>query len=684
MRFPKFILLNICLLIATTTLAQRGDVLNSPYPNDNTYGQDTFPINDSIPFVRVSDSVSITYIFAKNPNQEFIFSDSLLDRDFQQYDAARKRALPYANLGSIGTASRPIVYELRDRRAFDMGLHQYDIYKGDVDDIRYFTLAPAYTNAKYSQGSQNDSNLDLTFSRKFDDGMSLSLGYHRLIHAMEDDELRLNQNAFYKFQAARHTVANIGLWYNDKKGRYDAFLSFMYNQNQQIDHGGIVPGMVSDSILLNGNNIEQTSVPIYQGNETTNTRYDESILNFTHHYRFGGAIDTLGKVKRSFTLSHEATYQTNTYKFSDTNPDSVYYENFYTDSRGLRQFVDLRSIENEFSISTFRANSDRKAIKSQKDLLKVGLLHRYNQIYQEPVDTTIQNLFLTGQLNFTPNDRLQINTYAHLGLWNQAGDYQIKGDLFLDLGLLGKLKLFANQQLYEPSLIQTRNYVSERLVWNQDWKKTLETQLGGAWSRPEWDLSITANYFLLNNYIYFDKNAQSVQYDRAFSIGQLIVQKDFRMGKFHLDNTIALQQNSATEVLRMPAFFTKNSLYFEGYIFKKKMFTRTGFDFILNSTYLADSYQILTGQFHLQDDRNVQAYPNLDFFFNFKVDRFRFFVKVENLTSLLTTDIYYQTPYYPQKELYFRFGIAWVFLDAPSGAKQKNNNSGGGRPGQRF
>lgn len=668
--FIRTIFFFTCILSTTLLLAQgRGGVGGggNPFGNSSQYGSSsgTLASRDSSSFERVPDTVRITYVLAENPGQEYIFSDTLLNQQFQQYDPARKRLLPYANLGNPGSAARPIVFEMQNRRGFDVGFHQYDIYNNTPEDIAFYTLKPAYTKAEYSQGNdQNDSRIDAVFGRKFAGGLSMSILYNRLIHSLENSALTLNQNIFYPYQSARHTNIGLGLRFQSKNKRYDAFLRYNYNQNRAIDHGGIIASAVTDSLLMNGDTLEGASLPVYQPAETSVTNYTQQVISYTHYYDLG-RVDSLGNVKRSYQLSHEFQLTSSRYKFSETSPDTAFYSAFLiTDNRGLRQYTELNAIENHFTISTSRSKENNKAVKKQSDLLKVGLLQRQNKVQLEPIDTTIQNLFLTGQFNFAPNDRLNIQTYAHLGLWNQAGDYQIKGDFFLDLKQLGQLKLYANQQLFEPSLIQTRNYITETLLWDNDFRKTLETQIGGTWSRPAWKFSVTANYFLLNNYIYFDATFQPQQFTSAFSIGQLIIQKDIQFGRFHLDNIVTLQQNSTSALLRLPTLMTQNSLYFEGYIFKKKMFTRIGLDLLLQSDYFADSYQPAIGQFYVQNTREVELYPAVDAFFNLKVDRFRAFFKMENLTSLLTTDIYYQTPNFPQKEMYFRFGIVWMFLDA--------------------
>ncbi len=681
-------LFRLCVLLMffsfnTTLNAQiRG---TDPATGFGTGVPDTVTFLDTLPFTRVPDTVKLIWFYPINPSQEYEFIDSLLNNDFQQYDPSRKGIDDYANLGSMGSAHRPLVYESRFRRGLDVGFHQYDLYQKKPEDFRFFNLQPAYTNLYYSQGTeQNDSDIQANFYRSFDGGLHLGIDYERLIHSLPNPALALNQNVFYPYQGARHTSLSTGLWYKSKNDRYNGFFNYTFNEIQHQDHGGIIPSLTTDTLIQLGNSLqEQYSINVFESTGNAKTRHENRSLNYTQHIRLNRSNDSLKIKNRNFRISHRINYEKRIYKFSDSDSsptqDTLYYGDFLVDARGLRNYLEVRSIKNDFSISTFRIRRELSNIKQQGDLIEVGISHAYHQVFQEPLDTIINNLYLTGQLNFSPNNRLKIKTAGQLALWNQAGDYRVTGDFFFDFKKAGQLRARILQQLYEPNLIQTRNFITETQVWNNNFRKTLETQVEGTYSKPEWQLELTGRYSLLNNLVYYDSLALPQQADQAISIGQLIIAKDFKLGNFHLDNRVVLQQISG-DILRLPSFYTVNSLYVEGRIFKKVMLARFGLDLRMNNTYLADQYFPLTGQFYLQNDRDVKLYPAVDAFFSFKVDRFRAFAKMENLTSFISKDIYYHTPYYPQKEAYFRFGIRWLFLDAKQSAPPTQNpNSSGGR-----
>lgn len=376
--------------------------------------------------------------------------------------------------------------------------------------------------------------------------------------------------------------------------------------------------------------------------------------------------------KRAFTVFHQIKYQKEQYKFWDANPaaDSSYYGALQVDNRGLRYFLERKMVENSFKLQTFKLRKDEQnsRITSQKDLIEVGLKHQMHFIDQDGIDTSaLHNLYLTGSMNFTPSDRLKINTFGHFALLENVGDYRISGKLFFDLKTVGSIEIEAVNQLYESTFLQHRLYNTQTEYWKNDFDKTLETSLVGAYTLPSFDLKITGGYHLLTNYVYFDTLTIPQQTNELINVFQLSLEKNFTFGPVHLDNQI-MYQKSTSDRLRIPELYFKNSLYAEGRVFKKTMLARIGIDARMWTAYRPLTYHPLTGQFHLQDSEKTAFTPLLDAFFIFKLTRFRFFFKVENILSGFQKTYYSQTAGYLQpfgfsKNGGMRLGVSWRFVD---------------------
>lgn len=616
----------------------------TPREDIETRGQDEF--------IDEPDTFGIFSFFSANPNLENPFSDSLLDNYFHQYDPVRKRDVEWMNLGIVGSATRYILYQPRLRRGFEIGLNQYNIYHTNASDLPYYRLEKPFTDLSYTQGAeQNDAYFTAKFSRNFANGLNFTLDYER-ISQFGDGSQFPNQNN-------RNTALTMGMWYNGAGGKYDAFFAYAANTIEQEDNGGLETEPLRDGEFQS---LSSANVFLDDG-QTRNTHREWS---YSHYYKFGGQRDSIKGIRRAYTLFHELNYKRNTYKFADdfSDSDATFFNRFpglLVDSRGIRHFIRHNKLENSFRISTFKADSrgDNEA-RNQKDLLELGITHTYHTVDRELADTVINNLFLTGKWRLNPGPGLLLETSGHFGLWANAGDYRVGGTLAIDFKRLGKLTLAAVNQLYKPNLIEHSLILSQREVWSNNFDRTLETSLGATYALPSLDLELSGYYHLLNNYVYYDSTAFARQTGVPISILQLVIKKNFRFWKIHLDNVVTLQQVSE-DFIRVPEIYSKHSLYFEGNWFKV-LHVRWGVDLRFNNSYFSEYYNPVIGQFQLQNERETTFYPAVDAFLSMHVTKFRAFFKIENLTSIWIKDrLFYQTAFYAHPPSAFRMGIRWRF-----------------------
>ncbi|MEL7220304.1 MAG: putative porin [Bacteroidota bacterium] len=600
------------------------------------------------------DTFGVFIFQVDNPNEELPFADTLLT-DFHQYDPTRLQVDDYAHLGLVGSAHQPLVYSGRDRGGLDLGWHQYDLYYTTGRTMPYYRLERPFTNLAFTQGSeQRDNIISVDFSRNFANGINFVIDYRTITQE--------SQATQYPNQRNQTRSLATGFWIHSKNGVYDGFISYAANTTNTEDNGGII------SLPVSG---EEFSLPATADVLLDDGRSRHALreVMYTHYYRFGGKTDTTGRTSRSYTLSHQFDYDKNTYRFADTYGigDTSFYNRFPSlevDLRGARYFVEQKTIENSFRLSTFKlAQGDREEGRKQRDLLEVGLTHRYNDIYQEPVDTIVNNLMLTGKIGLRPGKRLRLQIDALLALFDQAGDYRIKGQLDADFGKIGQLTINLRNQLYQPTLLQERFYLFQEALYQENFSKTLDTRLGAIYYIPSIQVKLGAQYHLLTDYIYFDSTAMPKQADKALSILQFSAQKDFKLGPLTLFNRIVLQQTD-DDILRLPNLFGKHSLVYNGRWFRKVLNVQLGVDLRYATNYQADYYNPFIAQFQLQDRQEVELFPALDAYFSMRVTRFRAFIKGENLTTLFQPDQrLFLSAFYPWPEAGIRFGVSWRLLD---------------------
>ena len=642
-------------------------------PIGGRYGSTTNPTNattpnpDSTQLDAELDTATINYYFANDPKVIFSERDSLLDNRFQQYDPSRKRTYDYFHLGQNGTAATPSVYEPFFRRGFDIGLHAFDIYAIKNADIRFYQQTKPFFDGFYSAAQQSDNYQRIKFGRNFANSVNLSIDYQRINNKSLTSPPVFQKKLFggsgVSFDPSRGRVVAFGLGISVNRKRYDGFFTFTSNIVSQIDKGGL-----DSTQVVTETNQFQLRNGFLTDALTRNEKYEYSYLQYFKLNR----KDSTGE-KRSYLASHQITFRDSKYQSSDpfTNAvprrqDSLFYRTFLTDNRGIRFALREQMLENSFNLSTTRqrkiADTTSKTT-AQNDWFEVGLIHDFHYINPENGGKNLQNLIAKGRWNFMPNDNIRLETYAHFNILGyNLGDYRLAGALFLNLKNIGNLTVKAVNQLSEPTYLQDKLVLTQKTFWTNGFKKTLETNLSGTIAIPRLGFDATVAYTLLNNYVYFDTAAIVKQTLIPLSILQLLVNQNFKFGNFHSDNSLAFQKSTET-VIRLPEFYTKNSLYWEGKLFKKVMLTRIGFDLRYASKWYAPNYMPITGQFFQQDVQKVGELPALDVFLSFKVQRFRFYAKMENLVGGYSSTSFFQTYNTPTPETQFRFGLRWQLLN---------------------
>ncbi|MEL6924583.1 MAG: putative porin, partial [Bacteroidota bacterium] len=503
LRFTLFLF-----LVPLTLLAQRPTGGGIPPTGGNIPGQrQQGDYKEENP-----DTATIYYFYADAINEKIRFVDTLLGNYFEQFDPTRKRDLEYGHLGTVGTAARPLVFSPQLHQGVEVGLNQFDLYREDAK-LKFFKVHKAFTDVYYSQGGeQNDGYFKLNFARNFANGIKLSLHHERIYHLTT--ETPIQQNGSYLPQRTRYTIFGAGLWYHAKNEKYDGFLSYQSDVMEHADHGGITSE--SEAQLLAGSVIDFT---LNTHLESASTRHDHSELAYQHYYRLAAKKDSTGTTRRAFNFAHKIALKNSTYKYADDSQElsTEVYNPFPIDSRGMRHFIDLRTIDNHF-----RINTNRDARSGGGDLLEVGLRHSFHQLNLEPIDSSLNNLYLTAKLNFSLKDRLRLNTYGHYGILANGGDYRLDGTLFVDLAKAGQLEVKAVSQRYTPTLMQQKLFINKTEFWRNDFKKPIENSVSATYTTPKFPISLTGRINLLDNHIYFDSLGLAQQNNGAISVFQSI------------------------------------------------------------------------------------------------------------------------------------------------------------------
>ncbi|MCB0643161.1 MAG: hypothetical protein KDC44_16045, partial [Phaeodactylibacter sp.] len=532
--------------------------------------------------------------------------------------------------------------------------HQFDLYRLDHSNFPFYRVEQTFSRAYFTQGTtQEDTYFKGQFSREFDNNINLTLDYSKI-----------NNQGDLLYQRATNIAFGLGLWYQSRGKRYQNFFTFISNSNEIEDNGGIE----GELIASDGQIAIVNPVLLTVRSQSAKTRYATEEWAFTQSFKPLNATDSLHRQVEGdnvpLLIKHEFRYQNGSYKFYDEDAfsDQELYGNYATDERGIRQFISYRTFQNEVRLASYQVSKDSLGSLQTRNLLEAGLRHQYFNIYQEPETIQRHNLFVVGKLRLSLSDRLSLNGQAHYGLLANRNDYQIKADLLLNFGKVGKFSAGLLNQQYSPSILEEQLFINQKQFWENDFDKTITTTLSAKYEFPFFKLSAEGRYHLLNNYVYFDTSSIVQQTGIPISIPQLILRGQFKVWRFYLDNEVNLQALTE-DLIRLPNYYSKHSLYYFGPLFKQAMEARIGFDLRMNSDFLLNAYQPVIGQFYLQNEQTSEWQYLLDVFVNFKVQKFRFTFRFENLLPWLTRDYYYLTAHHPIIQSGLRFGIAWEFVD---------------------
>ena len=131
----------------------------------------------------------------------------------------------------------------------------------------------------------------------------------------------------------------------------------------------------------------------------------------------------------------------------------------------------------------------------------------------------------------------------------------------------------------------------------------------------------------------------------------------------HCDMQQIVQYSSDQDLVRVPLFASKNSLYADFYLFHHVLHTQVGVDLRYHTLFKADGYDPTLGLFYRQNEVEVGNYLWADLFVNLQIKRATIYAKAGHLNSYLEQQAHCIIPGYPSKQFGFYFGVTWKFFD---------------------
>ncbi len=542
----------------------------------------------------------------------------------------------------------------------------FNYFHSPYSILHYNTRKP-FTELKYlSSGTKDNSEQVITALHTQNVNQFTNIGV--LYDVIASKGYYLDQDA---------KANRLSLFGSMEKEYYSLYLSVHTNKIINQENGGLrnvenFTEHLADDPLAYAINLEDAS--------STTKKY-----SFFASQTFRHLKDSAGNEKKILTflpagagINHTFNYSRFMRTYTDLIPSSdtvdFYSNNYYlTDSANDSAF--MHTLDNTIAISFMD--------KQKKNLIMTGIKHQYQGVsYMYPSQTTIlinetERDTIVGDyisdrfnnISLTGNITLRIKKFAAFinGEYFLAGYRRndISANIMMQKTFGRKerlLSLGGSVKISEPDYF-LKKYSSSHFRWNNDFNKTFDIRGALTLSSQDGSFHLKTRAGMIHNFIYFNETALPQMNEENIYVASLSLYKAFHWRGLNNINDFLVQYSTDDEVIRIPVFACKNSIYYENSVFKNALKIQLGFDFYYNTSYYSDTFMPALGVFYQQNSMSTGNYPYLNGFLNWKVKRTRFFLNYTNALEGIAGYNYFTAYGYPMNGSSLKFGLVWTFYD---------------------
>jgi len=615
---------------------------------------------------KAEDSIAIYY--------RLYNSLAIRNMDTTVNDFFSKFILPYSNyhLGNLGNASKSYLFNPLQRGGWDAGFRSYEVYNYTLEQTPFYQTTKPYTELGYLLGGKGEQLIELLHTQNKTKQFNYSFAYRFS-----------NAPGNLKNQHANLNNMRITANYQSKRKRYASYWVMLLNKSASSENGGLVNSNLIDSLSLNNPYELETRLGIsgvsfrnpFNTSIATGTTFKEQNFVWKQTYDIGQKDSIVKDTVTTYLFyprlrfQNEIKYQSNQFAFADANPLALNYDQYFNYKLPVGQtmlFKDQwKRFTNEFSLVSFPEKTN------PNQFLQVGLGYQQLNFKDTLLSWSNHDIYGLGVYkNKTKNLRWDIQASGKLFLNGyHAGDYEALFSLTSVFNKKGdQVALWLQNSNRTPSFNRlgiTAFPISK--LSTIDKENIIE--LGAMWDQKSRGLTASFQYKLIQNFQYFGSGYQPLVYDKALSYIKGTVSNQLKLSThWNWYNELSLQLVDPNAPLHLPVIFTRQRLAFEGNFFKN-LFLSTGLELIYHSAFQPDAYMPLTGQFYLQDQFTTNNRPIANAFLNFRIKRFKGFIRMEQLNTLLATSnqlgtrYQFTAPNYLGTGTWLRVGIWWNFIN---------------------
>ena len=638
----------ISLFISTGLFSQRDlqlDKLNQ-YSNKQSDSINS----SSITTVTLSGKTKYTdyKIISHKRDTTYIDTTLTLQKEYK-FNYLRKDLFEFLEFHNQGQAVNNLGYSFNNVYPFpDIGFSAKQASYFNIDDIDYFEVPTPTTEILYRTGLQQGQVLDALFTLNFSKRLNVSVSYKGL------RSLGAYRQALVSNGNFRGTFQ-----YRTKKNQYQIKGHLTSQDFFHQENGGLTAESLVNFIEDDPNFTTRARLDVNLTD--SESQFDGNRVYMEQSYKLLSSKDSINnKDFSNLKVGHILTNENKTYEFIQGKLNTTFFgtanssnpRNKKATSKIMSNELNLE-FNSKYVLGQFKAKTNFTNYSYGYDTIlnsnsSVNRLKLEGNAISFGADwnAKIKNFQLNADVSITPgNGRLFGNFLKGEAVYEKDSVFSVKGTLLLS-SKSPNFNMLLHQSEYDA------------YNWQNNFSNVNTRDIGFD-LKSKW-LNASLNFTNLDNYTYFDEESKPQQFANQITYLKVKANREFKLGKFALDNTLMYQNvSSGSSVFRVPEFVTRNTFYYTDYWFKgKPMLVNIGVTFKYFTKYNVNAYNPLLAEFRIQNDEQI-GFPTIDVFFNAQVRRTRLYFKVDNATSSLTDKNYFSAPNYPYRDLTIRFGLVW-------------------------
>lgn len=638
----------ISLFISTGLFSQRDlqlDKLNQ-YSNKQSDSINS----SSITTVTLSGKTKYTdyKIISHKRDTTYIDTTLTLQKEYK-FNYLRKDLFEFLEFHNQGQAVNNLGYSFNNVYPFpDIGFSAKQASYFNIDDIDYFEVPTPTTEILYRTGLQQGQVLDALFTLNFSKRLNVSVSYKGL------RSLGAYRQALVSNGNFRGTFQ-----YRTKKNQYQIKGHLTSQDFFHQENGGLTAESLVNFIEDDPNFTTRARLDVNLTD--SESQFDGNRVYMEQSYKLLSSKDSINnKDFSNLKVGHILTNENKTYEFIQGKLNTTFFgtanssnpRNKKATSKIMSNELNLE-FNSKYVLGRFKAKTNFTNYSYGYDTIlnsnsSVNRLKLEGNAISFGADwnAKIKNFQLNADVSITPgNGRLFGNFLKGEAVYEKDSVFSVKGTLLLS-SKSPNFNMLLHQSEYDA------------YNWQNNFSNVNTRDIGFD-LKSKW-LNASLNFTNLDNYTYFDEESKPQQFANQITYLKVKANREFKLGKFALDNTLMYQNvSSGSSVFRVPEFVTRNTFYYTDYWFKgKPMLVNIGVTFKYFTKYNVNAYNPLLAEFRIQNDEQI-GFPTIDVFFNAQVRRTRLYFKVDNATSSLTDKNYFSAPNYPYRDLTIRFGLVW-------------------------